>query len=159
MPEITPREMSDVRRIAFLAAPLSTAAMKFRAALDLLLRNPLPQSQLEISIDSSSTDVVLNFQIGTPHGVVEAIFDHAFLGGNLVGRYRFYLVEATPTREFSAREVWTMLFNEIGSATWDPGSDFEWNFMDDPRLMEVSMETFVLTLLSKIQARLDRYDL
>jgi hypothetical protein len=110
-----------------------------------------------IEVSRSISDIALNFRLGTAHGQLEAIVDHAFKDDQLVGRYRFYASDTTATDQIEACEIWTVLFDANCRATWEPEEDYRWSFTPGAYPTASMMWQFVLALLGKIQARLPRY--
>ncbi|WP_152036594.1 hypothetical protein [Burkholderia pyrrocinia] len=157
MSRLSDIELAGAKKMAHKAIALSEAAMQFRAALAATATDSNAASTLGLFVRNSETNVVLNFALTTPHGSVEVVFDQALKGGELVGRFRFFLIETGPTREQRATEIWTILFTENGNATWDPPDAFAWNFMADALATEAYMGMAVLTLLAKLQKNVPAY--
>ncbi|WP_175034621.1 hypothetical protein [Burkholderia lata] len=154
MPSPEPREIRDARAAAGAAPALSQVASDLIASLT-ELSNASATSMF--SIHESSTNVGMNFRISTVHGQIEAIFDHAFKYDRLVGRYRFFAVQAMPGGVVSATEIWAVLFNPDHCATWEPDEDMSWHFQPGHRDASHFLGEFFFRLLSRQQVKLARY--
>jgi hypothetical protein len=157
MPVPNERDMNDAVRFAGSAAALSEAALDLKRTLLAVTQNPGPRNNLGLSILESKSGIVLNFGIATAHTPVEAVFDHAFKGDAIVGRYQFFTVKTSASGAMEASEVWTVLFDANCQATWDPKGDFEWSFRPGDPHAPVMAKHFLLTLLGTIQKGLPRY--
>lgn len=146
----------QVQRIATKANRLSPVAIRIREALGRGIKAGICSS-LSLSIHDSSTDVILNFAISTPHGMVECVFDQAFKDDELVGRYRFFAVEKLPGDQVLATEIWAILFTEDGEVTLDTSSSFDWSIDLNESATIRFIENFLVTLHAKLQANLPRY--
>ncbi|RDU95168.1 hypothetical protein DWV00_29670 [Trinickia dinghuensis] len=147
--------MGATRRIAVSAVALSTVADTFRLTLADVTREAAGKL---IDVVPSNTGALRNFGLETALGQVEALFDHAFKDEQLVGRYRFFMVEKTATGDVEAREFWAVLFDANYNATWDPEANYGWTFMPGSYDTPAMMGRFALALLAKIQARIKKYD-
>ncbi|VWC00996.1 hypothetical protein BLA6860_04832 [Burkholderia lata] len=155
MPSPEPREIRDARVAVGAAPALSKVASDLVASLTEL--SNLPNATSMFSIHESSTNVGMNFRISTVHGQIEAVFDHAFKYDRLVGRYRFFAVQALPAGVVSSTEIWVVLFNSDHCATWEPDEDMDWHFQPGHRDAPQFLGEFVFRLLSRQQANLHRY--
>jgi len=145
-----------VQRIATKANQLSLVAIRIREALRRGIEAGICSS-LSSSLHDSSTDVVLNFAISTLHGMVECVFDQAFKDDELVGRYRFFVIEKLPGDQVTATEVWAILFTEGSEVTLDTSTSFGWSIDINEAVTIKFVENFLITLHAKLQANLPRY--
>ncbi|WP_157649777.1 hypothetical protein [Burkholderia ubonensis] len=145
-----------VLRVAATAKCLSPVAIHIREALRRGIEAGICSS-LSLSFHDSSTDVALNFAISTPHGMVECVFDQAFKDDELVGRYRFFTIEALPSDRKVASEVWAILFTEGSEVTLDTSSSFAWSIDINESVTMKFVENCLVTLHAKLQANLPRY--
>jgi hypothetical protein len=152
------KEMRDVKLHAGRAVALSVAAMELRSGFDEVVAMIGPRAALGFAISNSSTGVPLNFAVSTVHTPIEAVFDHAFKDGELVGRYRFFALQQMPSGKVLEAEVWTLLFDANCNATSEPGGPFDWSFRKGDSATEASLGKCLIHLLSKIQAALPRYE-
>jgi hypothetical protein len=148
-------QLLAAKRVAGSAPLLGAAALDLRTAIESVLS--AAQGNPAIVIGQSRTGVDLNFAVGTPHGVVEALFDHVFKDDELVGRYRFFLVEKEATGNAKATEILTLLFDANHNATSDPLEQFDWNFRSSNPDYYTGIGTFLLNLLANIQATFHTY--
>ena len=156
MPTPNEMDMAAARRIAGSAAVLSEAAIAFRGALIEVCTSKNGNKSL-IDVVESSTGIPLNFRLTTAHGQIESLFDHAFKDEQLVGRYRFFMVEKTATGNVEATEIWAVLFDANYNATWEPEANYSWTFMPGSYDTPAMIGRLALTLLAKIQASLPQY--
>lgn len=151
------KQLNDTRNVADVADALSAVAEHFKEALVKYAAQEPSRPGLSISVADSRTQAMKNFRLITAHGEVEALYDQAFYFGNLVGRYRFFVLAHTPVGDVEARPVWKLLFNEHYRATWDPKQGFEWHFTPGHRDVPEDVRRLVQILLFHIQATLDQY--
>lgn len=158
MPFLNEQQNRDVRLHAGRAHALTMAAQELRRAFDEVIAIVEARNSLGFAISSSRTGVALNFGVATAHTPIEAIFDHAFKDGDLVGRYRFFAVQEMPSGDIHQQEVWAVLFDANSNATSEPEGPFDWSFRPGDSATEASIGKCLLMLLSKIQEALPRYD-
>ncbi|KVN83401.1 hypothetical protein WJ67_04455 [Burkholderia ubonensis] len=89
--------------------------------------------------------------------MVECVFDQAFKDDELVGRYRFFKIEALPSDRKVASEVWAILFTEGSEVTLDTSSSFAWSIDINESVTMKFVENCLVTLHAKLQANLPRY--
>lgn len=157
MPSPDHHEIRETKIIASAAAPLSEAAGNLIAGLTQLANPTDPRAKSLFSVLRSSTNTGMSFRISTVHGQIEALFDHAFKGNTLVGRYRFFALQEVASAGTAAAEIWTVLFDANHNATWEPDEEFGWNFQPGGTDALPALGEFMLRLLSKQQASLSRY--
>ncbi|WP_186039119.1 hypothetical protein [Burkholderia gladioli] len=149
-------EMDRARRMALAGAEIGRGALAFRTALAEFLVSE-PCSDLSVQFRNGSSAVAEDFSLSTPHGVVDAVFDHALKNGHLVGRYRFFVTDRVPSSVNAAKTVMTILVNSNPMLTFDPLEPFEWPLNMGIRNTEIAMGTFILSLLFHQQAALAAY--
>ena len=147
-----PKQLADARNFADDARALSDVAQHFKEALLAHAAQQPPRPGLSISVADSRTKSERNFRLITTHGEVEALFDHAFHFGALVGRYRFFLLAHMPAGDIESREIWQLLFNENYSATWEPNEDLRGHCTPGHRDGSTDSGRLVQILLVQIQA-------
>lgn len=156
MARLTPGELATTSNVAKSAAALGIAAAQFRSSLQ-AVTDTAGARAIGLSFHDSETEVALNFRIGTAHGLVEALFDHAFRGNELIGRYRFFAMTTLATGDVAGEQVWEVLFRDDFTAFWEPTDLTGWYFgAGDPSAGGLAGE-FLLTLVARLQARLPRY--
>ena len=89
--------------------------------------------------------------------MVECVFDQAFKDDELVGRYRFFVIEKLPGDQVTATEVWAILFTEGSEVTLDTSTSFGWSIDINEAVTIKFVENFLITLHAKLQANLPRY--
>lgn len=149
-------EMGRARQVALSGNEIASSASVFRTALSEFVVSELC-ADLGLQLQDANSGTAEDFILRTPHGVIDALFDHAFKNGQLAGRYRFFVSDRASTPADTAKLIMTILVNRDRLAAFDPSEPFGWALDMGARNTQAMMGDFVLSLLAHQQATLTTY--
>ncbi|WP_124076464.1 hypothetical protein [Burkholderia gladioli] len=156
MTRVSGIEMHRARQVALSGAGLSAVAVSFLKLLEDFLASGLC-GDLGLQLRRASSSVAEDFSLNTPHGEIDAMFDHAFKGTKIVGRYRFFAMDRSLSSADASKTIMTILLDSNRMLAFDPHQPFEWELDMGPRHTQEVMSDFLLSLLAHQQATLTAY--
>ena len=138
--------------IAAQGEQINAQAARFKRFVEKLLGDRQVTGDIVVNVSQVEKGAALDFTIDTSHAAIQAVFQHAFRDETLVGRYRFTFVSKDANGTTNTNEIWSLLLDGHGRATWSDAGEWDWSFDDNGGgFAVVTAREFLCTLLIQIQ--------